>query len=73
MAHPALKGTSPDLRKVIEKAIEQGYIIRKTGNKHLQLVPPDKTKEIITVGVSVSDHRAHKNIRSMLRRQGANV
>ena len=72
MSHPALKGTSPDLRRVVEKAIERGYLI-KSGKKHLQLIPPDKTKEIITIGVSVSDHRAHKNIRSMLRRQGVDV
>lgn len=72
MAHPALKGVSRDLRDVIEKAVEKGYLI-KGGKKHLQLVPPDKAHEIITVGMSASDHRAHKNIRARLRRQGVDV
>lgn len=68
----SLKGMSPDMRKVVERAIQQGYLI-KTGKKHMKLIPPDKTQDIITVGISISDHRAHKNLKARLRRQGVLV
>lgn len=68
----ALKGTSRDMRDIIETAIEQGYIL-KSGKKHYKLIPPDKSKEIVTFGSTVSDYRAFKNIRAILRRQGVKV
>lgn len=67
-----LRGKNREMKAVIEAAIRQGYIL-KTGRKHYKLIPPDKTKDIITLGATVSDHRAYKNIRAMLRRQGVNL
>lgn len=60
------------MKEVIEAAIKQGYIL-KTGRKHYKLIPPDKSKEIVTFGSTVSDRRAFKNIRALLRRQGVKV
>lgn len=67
-----LKGMTPDVRRVVEFALSKGYIM-KTGKKHLKLIPPDKNQAIVTVGISNSDFRAHKNLRSLLRRQGLAV
>lgn len=67
-----LKGMTPDVRRVVEFALSKGYIM-KAGKKHLKLIPPDKSQAIVTVGISNSDFRAHKNLRSLLRRQGLAV
>lgn len=68
----ALRGKNREMKAVIEAAMKQGYIL-KTGRKHYKLIPPDKTQEIVTFGSTISDHRAFKNIRAILRRQGVRV
>lgn len=60
------------MKDIIEVAMEQGYIL-KSGKKHYKLIPPDKSKEIVTFGITVSDHRAFKNVRALLRRQGVKM
>lgn len=68
----ALRGTTRDMREMIEVAIQKGYVL-KAGRKHFKLIPPDKSHEIVTFGATTSDHRAYKNMRAILRRQGLKV
>jgi len=58
------------LKKLAKKAEAQGWIVTFTKGGHLQFIPPDPDKSIVTTSSTPSDHRAIKNIESALRRSG---
>jgi hypothetical protein len=43
----ATAGLPPNLADLIERAIQQGWRVRRTAKNHFQLLPPDPSKPII--------------------------
>lgn len=55
----------------IEKAaVQQEWVVERTGRQHRRLVPPDKTQEIVVTSGTPSDQRAVKNFLSKMKRSG---
>jgi transcriptional/translational regulatory protein YebC/TACO1 len=62
-----------DLGQLLKKAEEAGWtVVQGKRSSHYKLYAPDG-KTIVTCGSTLSDHRAIKNIRAMLRRNGVDV
>lgn len=58
--------------KTLLKALElQGWRV-VFGGGHYRCFPPDKTKPMVVIASTPSDHRAWKNILGFLRRSGFN-
>lgn len=64
--------TNPNMSfsKLIKMARQQGWEVKDSGGRHIKLVPPDKTKPIVTIARSASDWRAFKNALALMRRSG---
>jgi hypothetical protein len=62
--------SSGDVRRLIEVAESQGWAIGVTGGNHLRFIPPDRTKPMVHMSSTPSDHRAVKNLEGQLRRAG---
>jgi len=65
-----------ELRELARVAVSQGWRVERTGKHHLRWVPPEKagkTGRVIYSGSTLSDYRAIRNIRAMLRREGLRV
>ena len=58
--------------KTILKALQQQGWVVKFGGSHYKCYPPDKTKAMVVIASTPSDHRAWKNILGFLRRSGFN-
>lgn len=61
-----------DTKKIVAKLIAQGWRIDESG-KHPKAYPPDRTKPMVTISSTPSDHRAYKNMVAQLRRSGADI
>lgn len=61
--------TEKDFRKYLKAAGDQGWQVKET-KKGLQLIPPDPTREIVTIHRTPSDRRALANVLAEMRRQG---
>ena len=59
-----------DWKKVIREAERQGWTIEHGRKGQLKLVPPDPSRQIVTVHRTPSDHRALENTLANMRRQG---
>lgn len=59
--------------RMIEVAVHHGWVVTKTVRGHLAFRSPDNRVPIIHGGGTPGDHRAYKNLRSMLRRYGLPV
>lgn len=62
-----------EMRKLADALEAQGWKVTKTTKGHYRFVPPDPEKRIVHTGGSPSDHRAFKNLKADLRRQGADI
>lgn len=62
-----------DQRKLVETLKAQGWEIHQLKNNHYRALPPDKTKPIVVIDSTPSDHRAWQNTISRLRRSGADI
>jgi len=65
--------SSGDVRRLIEVAESQGWAIEITGGNHLRFIPPDRTKPMVHMSSTPSDHRAVKNLEGQLRRAGLTI
>ncbi|GIU87459.1 MAG: hypothetical protein KatS3mg009_1974 [Acidimicrobiia bacterium] len=61
-----------EVNEIIKKLIRQGWRVER-GAKHWKAYPPDKSKRMITIPTTPSDHRSLKNVISDLRRAGADL
>ncbi len=59
-----------EVGRALEKCAAQGGVISLCGSGHYKVTPPDKTKPIVFMPSSPSDHRSITNIVSRLRRSG---
>jgi hypothetical protein len=59
-----------DINEMLAKVERQGWTVEK-GKTHVKAIPADKTRPIVTIPTTPSDHRAPMNVRSQLRRSGA--
>ena len=57
-----------DLRRLALSAERQGFRVEE-GRRHYKFYAPNG-KDIVVIGGSISDHRAHKNNLARLRRAG---
>ena len=62
-----MKGLHKDLRKPVKLALERGWSLSQ-GRGHLKLC---KEEKLIIISVSLSDHRAVRNILGDMKRMGA--
>ena len=60
---------SSDVRKLIEQAIEQGFVLEHR-SKGWWIIPPDKSKAIIALGATPSDVNVCHVIRRRLCKAG---
>jgi hypothetical protein len=60
-----------DLRKILKQLKDLGWNIVETGRGHIKAYPPSGTEFALISGST--DPRAIKNIRSVLRRLGADL
>lgn len=61
-----------DLRKIVKRLEKQGWRVEH-GKTHTKLFPPDKTKPIVVVPNTPSDHRSLRNSIAQIRRSGGDV
>lgn len=60
-----------EMRKTLgELEAHQGWKI-VVGRKHIKAIPPDKSKPIVVISATPSDHRAWQNTLARLRKSGA--
>jgi hypothetical protein len=63
---------SKEVNEMIDQVADQGWRI-EDGGSAIKLWPADKSKGMVTVHKTPSDHRAVKNTRAQIRRAGGNV
>jgi len=61
---------SKEINEMLAKVESQGWRIEK-GKNHIKAIPADKTRPIVVLAATPSDHRAVMNVRAQLRRSGA--
>lgn len=61
-----------EIKKILRQLDQQGWRIKDTG-KHIKAYPPDRSKRMVVLPRTPSDHRALKNAISQLRRSGARL
>ena len=61
------------LKATIDEARRQGWTVRQTGGKHVQLIPPDPDKPIVVAASTVSDYRGIRNLEALMRKSGLNT
>lgn len=61
------------LKSLVRTAEQAGWTWKATTRGHLQFIPPDKGKSIVTVSGTPSDHRAWQRVRSDFRHSGLSV
>jgi hypothetical protein len=59
-------------KTLLSAADEQGWKVKALDSGHYQFLPPDKSKGLVTVSGTPSDHRAWANIKSDLIKRGFN-
>jgi hypothetical protein len=64
---------SKEIKQLVRKLEQQGWRVELGGGGHYKAFPPDVTKPMVTFASTPSDHRALRNIISMLRRSGADL
>jgi hypothetical protein len=63
-----VNGNKTKYTEYIRAAETAGWTVRLTGRDHLRFQGPDG--QVIFASQTPSDHRAHLNLRAMLRRAG---
>lgn len=58
-----------ELKKLLRELEHQGWRL-KTGTRGIMAYPPDKTRPIVAIHRTPSDHRAWANMLAALRRSG---
>lgn len=61
-----------DVRELVRKLEQQGWRIDTTG-RHVKCYPPDRSRQMVVLPSTPSDHRSLRNAVAMLRRSGANL
>ena len=57
------------LRGLIEEAVKQGFRLER-GENAFKLIPPDKSKPIVTISSTPSDCNVYWELRRTLRKSG---
>ncbi len=58
---------------IVHTLIQQGWAVSVSGRTHWRACPPNKQVPVQFFSFTPSDHRAIKNIRSQLRKAGAQI
>lgn len=58
-----------DTRDLVKRARKKGWYVRFGGSGHIKMTPPDGSPTVV-IPATPSDHRAHLNLRALLRRRG---
>lgn len=62
-----------EVQRIVERLAQQGWAVSISGHSHWRLCPQDKQYAVQFVSFTPSDYRAIKNIRSQLRKAGAQL
>lgn len=58
-----------EVRELVKELREQGWHVDESG-RHIRAYPPDKSRPMVTLSKTPSDHRWKANTLAQLRRSG---
>lgn len=59
-----------NLRPLVAAAVHQGWDVAHTGKAHLRFRPPDRSRPLVIVSHTASDHRAYERMVHDLQHSG---
>lgn len=62
--------SNKEVRKIIKKALQQGWRVEKGKANHILFYPPDGGEGFVTMSSTPSSPRNFKNVLSMLKAKG---
>ena len=70
-----LRGASPEIRKLLHYAHEQGYTIARTSKKHFSVMTPSDhhPEAVVYAAQTPSSYLGVRNLRARLRRIGVEI
>jgi hypothetical protein len=70
-----LRGVPPEIRDLMTRAHDQGYVVTVTSNNHLRVTTPPgrRPRGMVHAQKTPSDYQGVKNLRAKLRRIGVEI
>ncbi len=65
--------SNKEVKKLVKKAIEQGWRVERSSNSHILFYPPNVDDGFVTVSHTPSSYRNFKNSISLLKAKGLSL